>query len=342
MLSGNSIGQLIPMVLAPVIARIYTPEDFAVQANFIAIVSLVGIVSAGRLDTAFVLPKRNKHAQTLFVIACCTLLLLVVLSFLIYFYSDFIAQWYNDKTLGRYLILVPIALLAYGFYSIQVNWMLRERKFNLISGNRISQSLVNNGLAVLLGYIGWGVSGLIYAWIASNLISIVLFLPAVKKSWERFRFNRFFAKNLIKKYKDFPTINTLHAFTDVLATQFLIFWLITNQFGALILGLFAAMNRYVRAPIQLISSAVSQLYYSEASKNKREGTSVLAIQNKTLKIAITFALPFALIIFFFGTYLFAWYLGNEWEKAGRYASIIAPALFFQFLTSPISATPIIN
>ena len=101
------------------------------------------------------------------------------------------------------------------------------------------------------------------------------------------------------------------------------------------------MNRYVRAPIQLISSAVSQLYYSEASKNKREGTSVLAIQNKTLKIAITFALPFALIIFFFGTYLFAWYLGNEWEKAGRYASIIAPALFFQFLTSPISATPII-
>ena len=341
MLSGNSIGQIVPLIVAPILGRIYLPEDFAVQANFIAIVSLIGIISAGRFDLAFVLPKKNKHAQTLFIISSIILSVLFILSILIYVFREAIGKWYDDDVLPTFLIFVPIALFSYAFYNMQANWMLRERKFALISMNRIVQSITNNGVAVLLGYLGWGVSGLIYGWILSNLISIVMFLPAIRKSWVPFKWNRKFARSLVRKYKDFPTINSLHAFTDILASQFLIFWLITHEFGALVLGLFSIMNRYVRAPIQLVSSAVSQLYYSEASKKKREKKDVTSIQNRTLKTALLFALPFGIIVLLFGPTLFSWYLGEKWKLAGVFAQIMAPALFFQFLTSPISATPII-
>ena len=50
LLSGNVISQIIPFLLAPIIARIFTPVDFAVQANFIALIMLISSVAAGRYE----------------------------------------------------------------------------------------------------------------------------------------------------------------------------------------------------------------------------------------------------------------------------------------------------
>jgi O-antigen/teichoic acid export membrane protein len=38
MLSGNTLSQLIPFIIAPILSRIFSPEEFAVLANFMAIV----------------------------------------------------------------------------------------------------------------------------------------------------------------------------------------------------------------------------------------------------------------------------------------------------------------
>lgn len=340
-LSGNSISQIIPFVVAPILTRLFTPEDFAIYANFAAIVGLLGIIAAGRFELAFVIPKRNRHAQFLFVTSCLILVAVVLLSFLIYFFRESIATWYGAPQMAQYMILVPLAIFSLAFHNIQENWMLRKQRYRLISGNKIIQSATNNFIPIIIGYIGWGFNGLIVGWILSNLISIILFIPAIRNSWEKFDFHGGLAKMIVHRYRDFPTINSLHAFTDVLATQFLIFWVITNEFGLVILGLFTVMNKYIKAPITLVSSAVSQVYYSEGAKLKRENKSVLPIQKRTMKTTLIFAIPFALVVVFFAPGIFEWYLGSDWRMAGVYAQIMTPALFFRFISSPISGTPII-
>lgn len=340
-LSGNSISQIIPFIVAPILTRIFSPEDFALYANFAAIVGLLGIIAAGRFELAFVIPKRNRHAQFLFVTSCIILAGIVALSFIIYFFRDEVAQWYNAPEMAQYMILIPLAVFSLAFHNIQENWMLREQRFRLISSNKIIQSATNNLLPILIGYIGWGFNGLIVGWILSYLISIILFLPAIKKSWEEFDFKGSIAKLIIHRYRDFPTINSLHAFTDILATQFLIFWVITNEFGLVTLGLFTVMNKYIRAPITLVSTAVSQVYYSEAAKLKREHKAVLPIQRRTMRTTLIFAIPFILVVIFFAPIIFELYLGTEWRVAGVYAQLMAPYLFFRFISSPISGTPIL-
>ena len=340
-LSGNSISQLIPFLIAPILSRIYSPEDFAIYANFSAIVGLFAIVAAGRFELAFVIPKRNRHAQSLFITSCIILIFVFLISFLIYIFRFEIAHWYNAPKMADYMILVPFAILSLAFHNIQENWMLREQRFNLISSNKIIQSATNNLIPILLSYLFYGINGLIYGFILSNFISIILFIPAIKKSWEKFDFQKNITKLLIYRYKDFPTINSIHAFTDILATQFLIFWVITNEFGLLILGLFTVMNKYIRAPISLVSSAVSQVYYSEAAKLRREHKSVFPLQKRTLRTTLIFAVPFVIVVLLFAPQLFEWYLGEQWKSAGVYAQVMAPTLFFSFLTSPISGTAII-
>ncbi len=340
-LSGNSVSQIIPFIVAPILTRIFSPADFAVYANFAAIVALLGIIAAGRLELAFVIPKRNRHAQFLFVSSCIILVVIVALSCLIYFFRYDVANWYSAPEMAQYMILIPLAIFSFSFHNIQENWMLREQRYKLISSNKIIQSATNNLLPIAIGYIGWGFNGLIYGWILSNLISIFLFLPAIKKSWEAFDFRGSIAKLILHRYRDFPTINSIHAFTDVLATQFLIFWLITNEFGLVALGLFTVMNKYVRAPITLVSSAVSQVYYSEAAKLKRELKGVWPIQKRTIQTTLIFAIPFTVVVLLFAPAVFEWYLGEEWRMAGTYAQLMTPYLFFRFITSPISGTPII-
>jgi O-antigen/teichoic acid export membrane protein len=91
----------------------------------------------------------------------------------------------------------------------------------------------------------------------------------------------------------------------------------------------------------LVSSSVSQLFYVEAGKSINNERSIFPVIKKTLKTSFVFALPFVLVILFFGPVLFEWYLGAEWEMAGNYARSLLPIIFIYFILSPISGLPIL-
>src|SRR5205085_593602 len=95
--TGNSISQVVPFLLAPVIGRIFSPQQLAVQENFLAMVSLVSIVVAGRYEIALVLPKIQKRANNLFVLAFLITISISLLSLLSMIFSDEISKWYKDK-----------------------------------------------------------------------------------------------------------------------------------------------------------------------------------------------------------------------------------------------------
>lgn len=339
--TGNSVSQVIPFLLAPIIGRIFSPEELAVQENFIAIASMLAIVAAGRYEVAFVLPKTQARANNLFALTLFILASVSFLSFALVFFPDKISAWYKDETLGQYIAYVAPVVLLLGLNNILIQWMIRFGKYSWVSGARITQSIVQYGGYAITGYLGWGIYGLIIALIIGNLSpALLLIFPSLKK----FNSDDVTSKEISSvahEYKDFPIINSIHAFTDLFATQFLLFWLITRNYGPAALGLFAIMTRYLRGPLSLIGSAVGQLYYREASAAKNNGHSIVPVFNKSILIAACAAIPAMGIIFFFGPDIFAIYLGEKWRLAGEYAAIMAPALVFISIASPVSATPLI-
>jgi O-antigen/teichoic acid export membrane protein len=341
MLSGNSLSQLIPFIIAPVLSRIFSPEEFAVLANFMAIVGVIGIISTGRLELAIPIPQDHKKAQEIVFTGLIITLLLGVLSVLIPIFAYQISALYKDDQLAGYLWMVPFSVVSFGLLGLTNNWNLRHEKFHLLSIGKIVQSIVNNGLAALLGYIGWGINGLIIAWLLSQYVNIFILLVGVNRKVSYKDFGIVTLKTTLKEYKDFPLINSLHAFTDIFITQFLLYWVISSYFGFLELGLFAMMNKYVKAPIVLISSSVSQLFYVEAGKAINQGISLFPIVKKTVRTSVLFAIPFTIVLLVLGPWIFKIYLGNKWEIAGVYAQCLAPMLFLYFILSPISGLPIL-
>lgn len=341
MLSGNMMSQVIPFLIAPILTRLFTKEDFAIYANFIAIASMIGIVAAGRLELAIPISKEKKDAQNIVFTGLMLTLTLSLLSVVFPIFSNFFSEFYNTPALSEYLVLIPIAVLSIGLLGVTNNWVLRHKKYNAISFGKVSQSFVNNGLAALLGYIGWGTSGLIIGWLSGQFVGIIILLLFIDRKVSIKNYNLTTIKTTLKEYKDFPMINSLHAFTDIFATQFVLFWIITSSFGLAELGLYAMMHKYVKAPIVLITTSVSSIFYTEFSSAVNEGRSPIPILKKTLKTSMLFSFPFILVLLLFAPQIFSWYLGTDWEIAGVYAQRITPILFMLFVTSPISGIPIL-
>lgn len=57
--SGSTISQFIPILISPIISRLFTPEDFGRLAIFMAISTFVGGFMTGAYDTAIMLPKKK-------------------------------------------------------------------------------------------------------------------------------------------------------------------------------------------------------------------------------------------------------------------------------------------
>lgn len=341
LLSGNTFSQAIPFLMAPIISRLFSDIEIAVYTNYLAISSMIGIIAAGRLELAIPISREKEGAQEIAFTGLVITISLSMLAFVFPLFSDELAGMYNTTELTPYLISVPIAVLSYGLLGLANNWVLRHKKYSVLSLGKVSQSLVNSGLAALLGYLGWGASGLIVGWIASQFAGIIMLGIAINLNikWKNYGITTI--KSTLKEYRDFPLINSLHAFTDIFATQFVLFWIISSQFGLAEFGLFAMMNRYIRQPVVLVTTSVSQIFYTEASSAINEGRSAVPIMKKTIRTSLLFSFPFIAVILFFGPDLFGWYLSEEWRKSGEYAVMMIPILFTMFFVSPVSGIPIL-
>ena len=174
LLTGNSVSQLIPFLLAPIIGRMFSPEQLAVQENFLAIVAMLAIVAAGRYEIAFVLPKSSAKANNLFALAVSVLASVSFLSLFLLFFPEQISGWYRDEQLGKFILYIPPAVLLFGLYNILLQWMIRFGKYSWVSSSRMTQSLIQYGGYALLGYWGWGVSGLILSVQIGNLLPVMI------------------------------------------------------------------------------------------------------------------------------------------------------------------------
>ena len=65
LLSGTVIAQALPILFAPVLTRIFSPEEFAVYGVYIAVVMFCTVLSSGRYELAIILPEDDEKAINL-------------------------------------------------------------------------------------------------------------------------------------------------------------------------------------------------------------------------------------------------------------------------------------
>ena len=342
LMTGTTIAQAIPIAISPILTRIYTPEEFGTFALYIAIVGFISIVITARYEMAIVLPKSDEDAINVLALALLITVFLILLTTLaIIFFKDEILNLFNAQTVGNLIFLIPFSLLFAGLIQTFNYWANRKEYFKVMSSSQISQSLTIGSAQPLFGYFSIN-GGLILGNILGRAITAFVLIDKFIKNDKKYlnEINKGSMIVQMKKYKDFPLVNSLHAFSDILRTSGSVM-LISSFFGTAILGFYVLSLRALQVPIGIIGSALGQVLYKKFTTLHNEDKNLYPYAKSIVLKLLLIAIPSFGTLFFIAPELFAFVFGEKWRVAGEYSQLLIPYLFMNFLISPFSSMTII-
>lgn len=298
---------------------------------------LFSVVSSLKYEMAIVLPQSDSEAKKIYQLSIFILFLFSLIILLIFILlQDFFLSLLNAENIKGYVLLIPFGIFCYGLLEIVKYGLIRKKNFNKFAFIRVSQVSVTQVCSIGIGLFHPEIFTLIFSYILGIIVSITLFIKnSTVNITQRSVQN---LKELVLRYKKFPTINSSLVFLNTLSNELPIFFL-SKYFSMEMVGLFMLANRIAIIPLNLIGSSVNKVYFQKASESFNENPSLLLRDyTKTVKrLALIGIIPFSLILIFsplFTRIIF----GSEWEFSGMIMQILSLSMFFKFITSPISTT----
>lgn len=332
-IGGTAGAQILSVLAAPILTRLYSPDDFGILAVFTAVLAFFTVVSAGRYELAIPLPDNDQEAADLTMLGFSLVVFTTVISAVIFLlWPQQIAATINAPQLANYLWLIPLGVFFLGSYQVFNKWAVRQKQFTVIAKTSVYQSI--GTLAIQLGGYSLGPLSLVGGHAigqgvgASGLAISALKRPELKKvSWLGIR-------KQARRFKEFPIFSTWTALFNTASLQFAPIMFVA-MFGATVTGLYALTLRIITLPSSLIGNAVGSVFLSAAPEARRNGSLAELVTKLHSRLAMAGALPLAILLFF-GPDLFALVFGEEWRKAGVYSQWMAPWIYLQFQWSPLS------
>jgi len=344
LVTGTAIAQAIPILISPILTRIYSPEQFGTFALFMSIAGSIAIISTLRYEMAIMLPEKDGDSANVVSLSFIIIILVSVLTLLGVFIigllsSDFFGA---SSTMQLWLYIMPLFVLLQGVTQSINNWFVRRKDFKNIAVGKVSFSLVTNGFLIILGILGFTYNGIFISnflgWIS---FSIFFFIMMFKKYGTlKSQINKLSIKKVAKKYREFPTTNVFQALIESFQMSGIIM-LVSYYFSTHVSGLYSFSLRVLMAPMWIIGTSISQVFYQKASETYNNGGDLRLLIRKTVFNSALFFSPILLVLLVAGPSIFAFVFGNEWREAGEFARILSPWIFFDFVKSPISQIPLI-
>lgn len=343
MLSGNGLSLVIPFILAPFLTRLYSPEDFAGYELFVRFMLPLLAISSLRYEFAIILPRKEEDATGLMRLCMRILFVVTILSAIVFIpFRNFWSDLSDNAALSRLLWWLPVSVFFTGLLMILNNFLMREKMFRSLSANKVLTTSTNHGSKYLFGLKWTEPLGLVIGDVVGAVVPVLTLLSRknIRGQLAKIRNNKSDLKQLMRQYREFPLFNAPHSFYDE-ANRAVLFLIISVYYGEVILGLFAITMRYLRVPVQVFGTSLSQVFMPQLAQDYNEKIDIRKrIKKIMLGNAVVGIVPFSLI-FFFGEEIFGFVFSAEWSQAGIYAQIIAPWLFFNFIVSPVSMVPTI-
>ncbi len=345
LMTGSVIAQAVPVLLSPVLTRLYSPEDFAAFALFMAVNSVISVVAAGRYDQAIMLPSEDGVALNLVILCwvilasvCLTLASVVAIS-----YGRLSEDWLQTLH-GEWLYLLPLAVFVTASFQILSNWNNRCGRFPQLAMARASQGVSTGAAQCGMGYGNLHAHGLILGWMGGQCAGLALLVCKNLTSLigARTHVTRSGMAAVAREYRRFPLFSTWGAVFDS-GSLMMVLLIISHTFSSTITGLFSFTQRVLAIPLFLISSAVAQVLHQRIARlNNEDAASILPYILRSAATLAAIALPFIVVLALFGVELFTVVFGPSWAEAGRYAGLLSLAVGIRFIVSPLTVIMALN
>ena len=327
LLAGGAAAQALPLLLGPWLTRLYAPAEFGRFHLLAAVAANLAVVACARYE--FALPLARDEAEARSLSALCRWLLLastVLASLCGAGWAAWTGQWWP--------LQLPLLVVVTGGVSLATLGAMRAQRFRALAAGRVVQ---HGGTALLqgaAGTLGAGLTGLIGAAVAATLACAALLWRRQPRWWQVPRAELVAAA---RHHRDFPLLNTPHAFAGALQDT-LALALIAAWQGPAAAGFWGLALRYLKAPATLVGGAVSQALYPVLATGGATPASRAAVR-RLMAVLAAIALPLMLLLLTFAPAAFEAAFGAPWRSAGDLARSLALYIGLHFMASPLSVVP---
>lgn len=335
---GTAIAQVVPILLTPLLTRLYSPSDIGLLGLYVAFVSLCANATTLGYSMAIVSGRTDRECAELALIAAvATMPMATLFSAVMFALISFDKLGFGrlPKTTAAVMWL---SLLLTGVYFTLRPLLVRNQKFRIVSQATIAQSIGRMGTQIATGLAGFGSSGLILGEVVGRASGLLRLWRASRQpiAGALTGTHREGVWGTAKKYKKFPMMSAPSSLLNSLALVLPV-PLITMQYGIYEAGQFSVAYRVLGLPLSLIGASVADVFHARISLLSRERPErgvrfFLTVAGALLPIGI---LPMILVAFG-GEYLFSAILGSNWGLAGLIAAAIAPWVLMEFVVGPLS------
>lgn len=336
-----ALGQVIIVLVSPLLTRLYTPEDFGVLAIYASLLSMLVIVASLRYEVAITLPGEDCQALNLLALSFLMLLVFGLLGlFCVLIAGPQIAGLLNLPPGSAYLFLLPVSLLGAGSYQILSYWALREKAYAAIARTRLSQSMSLVVTQLLLGWLGMGFWGLLLGDVAgraggSGTLACIIWR---RRGEMQGRVSPAGMRSVARRYWRFPVFSSSAALLNGIGAH-LPPLLLGVFYGPGTAGWFALAQRVLGIPLALLGASVAQVYLAETAKLAGAAPRRLPeVFGSTVRSMAIIGLPLVCLAALLSVWLFPVVFGNAWATAGLYMRILAPMFLLQFIAGPTGGT----
>lgn len=330
LMSGKIASQIISVALVPIVARLFTPDDFGVATIFITVANLLAVVLPLRYFRASLLIEDNVKADMLLAISAWMLLLGCVLTFM----ASLVLFITEDFGLDWLILFLPIAGWIYGMNNILRTQHTRQKTFNRVAISDVTQTLTMGSSRIVFGLAGSSIAGLVFGYLLAGLARLFILaksslnpltLYTIKQSWPD-------CKRLMLEYKDFPLHNMPSGLLQFLSGKFPVL-VMGFMFAPATVGFYAMSDRLVRTPVVSVAISIREVFIRKLTVNKENTVGMMGMYSKlTLGMFLLGLLPFTLLSIY-GSELLTIILGENWVEAGDYVQILAPWYFSVWIVS---------
>jgi len=336
---GTTFSQIIIILFAPILTRLYGPESFGLLTIFISITSILNILVCLRYESSILLSETDEGALNLFILCLIlTALTTFIITVVLTFGQSQILNLLNAPQFAPFLWLLPISMIIAGISLPLMNWTIRKKRFKQLAISRVIGSVTTTGSQLYAGFSGFQSGGsLIVSSIIGQFISVIILGKFIFSDIKEFLSQRFNYLNIsfgFKRYRNFLLYDTQAEFLNTISWQLPIFFL-SSFFSPIIVGFYGLGLRVLQMPMSLVGGAISQVFFPRAVEARSDG-SIGKLVEDFFRVLVAIGMFPLLLLSLTGGDIFLIIFGEQWYEAGIYAQILSIWAFFWFISSPLS------
>jgi O-antigen/teichoic acid export membrane protein len=339
-MTGTVFAQAIGIVIMPIVTRLFVPEVFGIVAVFSSMTGIVGVIACLRYELAIMLPQSNEEAANILGVSLLSVIIITTLSALIiWFGSEKIIHLLHAPELKDYLWLIPVTIFFQGIFLALNFWNSRTKHFGRLSVAQIISTLITQSTKLAAGFAGFVSGGvLIGTSVLGNIVATAVLGGQIWQNDKKLFLDHIrwrVVGNGYVRFIKFPIIDTWGGLMNSISWQ-LPALMLSTFFSMSVVGYYALGLAVIKGPLGIISAALSQVFYQKACDEKNAKGNNGELVEKLMENMIFIGLLPTTVVAMVGEEIFTVIFGDSWFEAGRYTQILAPWIFFWFVSSPLS------